>query len=487
MLRSISRGLRVMRTKWRRLGRNDSGSVLTFLVVIPVLVGTVAIGVETGQLYRVKRQMQSAADAAALAASVDNLAGKSTTVIAADALYEAQRNSFANGVGGVTVTVNSPPLSGPNVATPGAVEVIITKNMSFSLGAVINNWMGVTNNGFTMQARSVAAQGTYTSTTSSAVGCIVGLTTNNEQGILFDNFEDFASNCALVTNATATVPAHPTQNAIYMGGFHSATLLTAWSRGTFTADTYTGTLTLTNPAQNSQATAVTDPYAGLATPFVGSCSFNNFNDPGGGSGQTKSLSPGTYCGGLSVTHYNKINFAPGTYYIADGLLNLLSDSITCSACTGGAGVTFVLTTATGTSSTIAGATISTNNITLTAPSSGTYAGILFYQDRRATLVTGGANSSPALGKMFYLGRSYTTAMTVDLSGAIYFPRQMIQFAAVQNTSSANCTVFIGWYVHFTMNEYHTNDSDYITGCRALATTPVSITTTTTASKSKSAE
>ena len=197
MLRTISRGLRVMRTKYRGLGRDDSGSVLTFLVVIPVLVGTVAIGVETGQLYRVKRQMQSAADAAALAGSVDRIAGKTTGVITTTAQYEAQRNGFTNGTNGVAVTVNAPPTSGANISATGAVEVIVTKTQSFSLGAVINSWMGATNNGFTMRARSVAAQGTYTSTTSSTVtsneGCIVALTTAAEQGVSFTSFNNFNS------------------------------------------------------------------------------------------------------------------------------------------------------------------------------------------------------------------------------------------------------------------------------------------------------
>ncbi len=67
MLSAILRRFSAVRSMWRRFGLNDSGSVTTFLIAIPVLAGTVAIGVETGQLYRVKRQMQSAADDAALA------------------------------------------------------------------------------------------------------------------------------------------------------------------------------------------------------------------------------------------------------------------------------------------------------------------------------------------------------------------------------------------------------------------------------------
>ena len=270
MLRSMSRGLRVMGTKWRHLVRDESGSVLSFLVVIPVLVGTVAIGVETGQLYRVKRQMQSAADAAALAGSVDRIAGKASGVITTTAQYESQRNGFTSGSNGTVVTVNSPPTSGSNVGTTGAVEVIVTKTQAFSLGAVINSWMGATNSGFTMRARSVAAQGTYTSTTASSStsyeGCMVALTTAAEQGVKFTSFNNFTSDCTIMSNGTST--SANSSASVYMSSFNNATLKSVWTRGSFYSSSY-NSLTLTNTAQTSQTSTLVDPYAGLATPSPG--------------------------------------------------------------------------------------------------------------------------------------------------------------------------------------------------------------------------
>ena len=82
------------------------------------LAGTVAVGVETGQLYRTKRQMQSAADAAALAGAIDAWPARPPTIIATTAHYEAQRNGFQNGVNGVTVTVNAPPTREPTSRPP---------------------------------------------------------------------------------------------------------------------------------------------------------------------------------------------------------------------------------------------------------------------------------------------------------------------------------------------------------------------------------
>src|SRR5262247_3179362 len=125
MLSAISRRLSAARALWRQLGLNESGSVATVLVAVPVIAGTVAIGVETGQLYRTKRQMQNAADAGALAGSVEK-------------------------VNGVTVTVNTSPTGFGS--TPGSVQVQVTKSSKFSLGGVLLNWMGRSNSSFDIEA-----------------------------------------------------------------------------------------------------------------------------------------------------------------------------------------------------------------------------------------------------------------------------------------------------------------------------------------------
>ena len=232
MMRIASRVLRDARRQWRRLIRDDKGSIIALAIWLPVLAGAVAIGVQTGELYRVKRQMQGAADAAALAGAVDSMAGR-TTSITNDAKYEAQRNGFTdNGGNGVTVTVNAPPSSGPNIRTPNAVEVIIQKQVGFGIGAAL---LGSTDS-FRMTARSVAAQGNYTSTTSSAEGCLVAMTPNNEQGVSFTNFSSFASDCTIVSNAIAT--GSGTGASVNLSNFSSATLKNIWARGSVTVQNY---------------------------------------------------------------------------------------------------------------------------------------------------------------------------------------------------------------------------------------------------------
>ena len=478
MVRGVSRAFRAARMTWRRLWRDESGSVMSFLVVVPVLMGAVAVGVETGELYRTKRQMQSAADAAALAGSIDRLAAKNNTTITTTARYEAQRNGFQDGVNSVSVTVNAPPTSGPNVSTPGAVEVVITKSQRLSFGAALASALGVTTSNFTMRARSVAAQGSYSSTTSSPEGCLVALTPASEQGVSFTSFNNFDSDCTIISNGTATGTG--ANASITLSSFNNATLKSVWTRGRFDYSSYNH-LTLTNPAQQNQTTAVVDPYASLPTPSPGACTYNPFSAPGGTS---ITLSPGVYCGGLAVSSYNNVYFTHGIYYIANGDLYLSSvNNVSCSDCTAKNGVTFVLTQTTGNNADIGGVRISSdNNVTFNAPSANPadypgsspplYAGVVFYQDRRAT-----AGTMTSSSKIF----TVSSLNTATLTGAIYFPSNRIDISSLNNsgTSTTGCTVWIGRYVKF--SSYNNN---YIAGCDSIGTQRPAIITTTTTNKGK---
>jgi Flp pilus assembly protein TadG len=475
MMRGASRAFRSARLTWQRLLKDERGSVLAFFVAIPVVAGTVAVGVETGQLYRTKRQMQGAADAAALAGAIDKVNGGTNTSATAAALYEAQRNGFQNGVGGVTVTVNAPPTSGANVSTTNAVEVIVAKPSKFALAKVLSSALG---NSFTMTSRSVAAQSSVTSTSttttttnvSSLDGCLMALTPAAEQGVSFSNFNNFTSDCMIYSNGTSTGTTSSTAS-IYIGSFNHVTVKGLYSRGAITT---TNPVTY-NPsggsAQSNQATAIVDPYASLPTPSPGTCSQTNFNRS---SMSSLTVSPGTYCGGMTISSINNVYFTPGIYYVANGDLYITSvNNVTCPTCTTNNGVSIVLTQTTGNNADIGGVRISSdNNIQLNAPSASQaspplYAGVLFYQDRRATTGTMSSTS-----KIFTI----SSLNTVTMTGAIYFPNNRIDISSINNSGSTTngCTVWIGRYIKF--SSYNNN---YVNGCAAIGVTPPGIITTTT--------
>ena len=470
MSREFSRALSVAQSKWRRL-RLTSGSVLAYMVVIPVLAGALAIGVETGELYRVKHQMQGAADDAVLVAAFDIINGKSASAVA-DADYEAQRSGFTDGAGTVNVAVNIPPTQGPNVSTPNAVEVVITKTQGLTFASVLNP----ASTGYALTARSVAVPVTTTTTTNtttttsstSSVGCMVALTPNSEQGISLSSMNNFKADCALISYGTATGTAAGTAS-IGITNYNNFTLSGGgmiWSRGSLFTDNYNH-FNANGTPQTNQTTTIVDPYSGLGAPSPGTCTYTNYVEPAGNS---LTLSPGTYCGGLSLTNKSNIYFTAGTYYITNGDLVLRADNnVSCSNCSNGTGTTFVLTQTSGNNADIGGVSItSENNITLNAPNSGTYQGVLFYQDSRAAKGTMASTS-----KIFTL----SSLSNATLSGAVYFPNNAINISSINNiggTASTGCTIWVGRYLKF--SSYNNN---FKGGCSTYGTTPVGIQTTTT--------
>ena len=130
---------------------------------------------------------------------------------------------------------------------------------------------------------------------------------------------------------------------------------------------------------------------------------------------TETLQPGTY-DSITLSKNSIVDFAPGIYYInGSGGISMNGGATICNStntnCSGmpgsaNSGVTFYFTN---------GATITgtgTPIVQLTAPNSGTYAGILFYQDPNDTNTNG-----PSLG-----GDSSSF-----LQGTLYFPSDQLTF------------------------------------------------------------
>jgi hypothetical protein len=118
---------------------------------------------------------------------------------------------------------------------------------------------------------------------------------------------------------------------------------------------------------------------------------------------------------------------------------------------------------------------SDNNITLNAgkTNTGSYTGVLFYQDRRV-----GTGTMTSSSKIF----TVSSLNNATLSGAIYFPNNRIDISSINNfggTASTGCTIFVGRYIKFS-----SFNNNYKGGCSSYGTTPVGIVTTTTVLKGK---
>jgi Flp pilus assembly protein TadG len=112
------------------------GQVLViFALFSMLLVGGLALSIDTGYLMAQRRGAQNAVDAAALAADVALQHHQFGSVQATGQGYAAA-NAFANG-GSNTVTISSPPTSGPKAGNVACVEASVTHDVTrFFVGAV---------------------------------------------------------------------------------------------------------------------------------------------------------------------------------------------------------------------------------------------------------------------------------------------------------------------------------------------------------------
>ena len=114
----------------RRLFHDTAGvSAVTIAVSMPVLFGVAGLGIDTGLWYTIKRQNQSAADAAALSAAYEVMAGN--TSVATNLTPAASQAATRNNYGGTTPVVTYP--YSDSVVTSGVkVTLSQTQNAWFS-------------------------------------------------------------------------------------------------------------------------------------------------------------------------------------------------------------------------------------------------------------------------------------------------------------------------------------------------------------------
>ena len=131
--------------------RDESGQTLImFAFGLAVLLGMAAMTIDVGLAYVARRDMQNAADAAALAGADLLLEGQSSVLAASAARDLALQNGYDNAAADVTVTINIPPTSGPHSGDSDFVEVLI----EHPIDAVLAQAVGKTS--FDISARAVA-------------------------------------------------------------------------------------------------------------------------------------------------------------------------------------------------------------------------------------------------------------------------------------------------------------------------------------------
>ncbi len=374
-------------------------------ILLVILIAMAGLGTEIPFLMYKHRLMQTAADSAALSAA-EALSQGYPTPISTEAYAVTAALGFTNGSGNVTVTVNNPPTSGSYTTNSSAVEVIVSQPQTLKLAGVL----GVSQ--YNLTARSVALSG------AGAGGyCILEL---DPVGVsqwggplagvgLWGGVTLTMTGCGMAVNAAGaealTLQSGGTLNAplvSIVGGLNNV-----WS---------TVNVTTLKTGQSP----VLDPYASVAMPSSTGCDHNNF----WANPSQLTLSPGTYCNGMSFGGGYTWTMQPGIYYIKSGKFDVAG-----GASLNGTGVTIVLTTTDGGSSYATFSITNGINLTLSAPTTGPTAGILFFGDRNAP----SSNTN------------YLTGFTIfNATGAIYLPSQKLSYGG--GGTITGCQQAVAWHI-----------------------------------------
>jgi len=188
------------------------------------------------------------------------------------------------------------------------------------------------------------------------------------------------------------------------------------------------TLDLDEGSPDTGVDPLPDPYKDLEVPSGTGCDYTNYKVT---PSQTKTMSPGRYCGGVTIQGTAFMN--AGNYIIVGGLFKVDGGATLTSAA---AGVTIFLT---GSGSDYAQVTINGGAImNIIAATGGGYKGIAFFQDQKAPIKDSGAVNK------------FNGGSTMEIKGAIYIPRQKIEFTG-GNTASGGCMRMIAYQIEFTGN------------------------------------
>jgi len=339
--------------------------VTTALIAV---LGLAGLATDAGLLWTEKGQMQTAADAAAVAGALAVVSGGNVT---SAARKDSSVNGFTDDTNGVTVTVHNPPASGSYAGDSSAVETIVKKTEPTFFLRVL----GV--NSVPVEARAVAHTG--------ARDCIYVMDPTASNALVASGSSSLSSSCGIIVNSSSS-------SAMVSSG--SACI----SAGAIGIDgNYTSGSCAPTPTPKTGVPPAPDPLAWVPAPSVGACDFTNTSVKTVG---TTTLSQGVYCNGISVSGVGvlaKLN--PGLYILNGGRL-----SVSGGANIQGTGVTFYNTQGAASYKPIVVSGGSSSS--LIAPTSGTYEGILFFQNRSITspsqnTVSGGSTAA-FQGALYFL-------------------------------------------------------------------------------------
>jgi len=401
----------------KSLWRDRRGNALVIAAAaLPLVLGSAGLASDTIEWALWKRQLQRAADSAAMA-GVHTIAqdeGSRTNVLPA-----VDRDlAINNHVGITTVRVAGQPTTGSYTADPYAVRVTLAVQKALSFSSF-----------FLSAAPTITASATATIVPSGNY-CVVSLINTAATGITATGNSTVNLGCGMITNSTSMTSAIAT-------GSTNVTASPIAAVGGIAASNNWGAGTVLEPFSDDMA----DPYADVPPPTfpTGNCQNVNVN-----SNATVTLDPGCYG---NMTLNGDVTLNPGVYVLDGGSLSIGAQAhVRCAS----PGCTFVLSSRTADTNPSSIGNVNINGgaeVDLVASESGTYEGLIMYQDRRALSGTSAQQNNHLNGNS-----------DSSFDGAFYFPSQNTTFNGTAGMTT-NCMRLVAYTVTFSGDMNIDNDCD----------------------------
>lgn len=409
----------------RKLWNDRSGNALVIVASsMPLVIAAAGLASDTIQWTLWKRQLQRAADSAAIAGVYDRVANAGATTNT-DAMV--RHDLTLNDHTWMSFRAGTPEITFPadDGQSRNQVQVALEVQQRLAFSSFFLTSPPIIR--VTARAASVPGDGDP---------CINSLDTGTSTGVTFTgNAGVEMANCVIHSNSSSS-------NSASAGGSSSVTALAVSTVGGVQASNNWHV-----QAYRPYSVAISDPFSTVnPDPAVMNCKSGAM--PAAAAVANDQLSGFNCWGSLSVSPGETLDLPDDqTYYINGGDMDI-KGNLSCDRCT------FVLTAdTTATSPSIGQLKVnSTANINVTAPATGTFQGIAIMQDRRA----GTSNQD----------NKVNGSSSSKIQGALYFPKQTLDYNG-SGTTTAICTMFVTFRVKFSGNSTTTNKFRSMDECGAF--------------------
>ncbi len=410
-----------MRNFMSKIWHDKRGNAMIIAAAaLPLLIGSAGLATDTIQWALWKRQLQRAANSAAIAGVYDRVAKKSTTGTAAAVDKDLGFNNALDSTDFplIVKTVTFPADDAANKKMNQVkVDLAVRRPLSFS-------------SMFMAAAPMIKTSATAAAISSPGEFCVLSLQNNSKTGIQATGNASITMDCGMMTNSTSN-------NAAAGQGSSSVSATTLAAAGGIQQS---NNWTLSQGYQ-PYSPALEDPYADL-TPD--SDDFSKCASSPPSMSVAKKDGAVTVTGGacyssLSIGSQGDLTLKDGVYVISggsvniQGTLNLTNAVLLLTNKNGGAGqpIGSLDMNASG-------------ELNATAMTTGKWKGMAIYQDRRAV------DDSPTGNITASSPNKINGNSTNKIRGVIYFPNQQLTYNG-DGTGSATCTQFVAKRLYWSGN------------------------------------